>query len=272
MPSSNTSSRASSVKAKYPLLSGGFCEETDKELHECDVRFNFLGISCVSMVFVASCGFVIGAFTNSDMVTVDFWDMCADVFGLLLSMKVERMKKVFMANRSEDNEIENRTQVLIADAIGGCVSFMVLVGVVITGALLSFNSIEDPTVDRVKNRKWIIFYAFISVTGDVIPLYYFSTTTSSSASDSDSNKLNILSGLLHMSIDLLRALVTLVSTTIMLIMPTSRTFDTEIDGYGSMVICVLVLSSAVWVAHEAVHTYNEVQCLQLQSAENLKPI
>jgi len=45
------------------------------------------------MVIVAAAGAVISAYTNSDMVTVDFWDMVADIAGLSFSVCVEQLKQ-----------------------------------------------------------------------------------------------------------------------------------------------------------------------------------
>merc|ERR1711871_979669 len=186
------------------------------------------------------------------MVTVDFWDMVADIMGLLLGLKLESMKKDWIKNRTEENEIQNRVSVLLADIIGGCVSFALLFFVVIAGTLMSADSIANPTADPVQNRKWMLFYAVFNFFADFFPLgYLYFTTTTKLESNEDSNKLNIVSGLLHVSIDLLRAFVTMMTTTYLLIANQTVAFNGVVDGYGSLVICVVVLASAFWVAHEA---------------------
>lgn len=272
MPTS-ISSDSSSLRDKYPLLSGGFCENVEQELSECDIRFNFLLISCICMGVVGICGILINTSTHSDMVLVDILDMCADVFGLLLSMKIEMMKRGFIESRTKGNELKNRADVLMADAIGGLVSFSLLLSIVVVGALVSVSDIQRADLQeiQVRNRKWILMYAFISIVGDVIPLtWFFKNTSSAVARDQDSNKLNILSGLLHIGIDCLRAVVTFATTLIMLFTPTSKVMDTEVDGYGSLCICILVLSSAVWVGHEAAVSFQEVHSLN-EEGQRLEP-
>jgi len=249
------------LREKYPLLSGGFVEE-NAEIIESEKRAKFFMVSAISMVIVAILGAHIMGKTDSDMVMIDVWDMLADIAGLSLSFLIERFKQQAIRNRHQIDPLQSRRSVLFFDVCGGLVSFLLLLIVVVTGTYVSAEKVYDPVFDMVHRRWLVLSYSLLSMCGDAVPLIYFRHTISSVAGE-DANKLNILSGVLHMAIDLLRALVTFVTGIYMLLDP-QRLDDNMADGIGAAMICILVLCSSIYVANEAVNSFRELNDIDNQ--------
>lgn len=230
-------------------------EEDAVDVEECKSRSGFFLASAVCMIVVGAAGFVVSMYTGSDMVTVDFWDMVVDIAALIFSICVEQYKQYSMKNTTD--ALASRKNVLLIDACGGLTSFMFLLVVIVAGVFLSKDELENPQDNMIHNRLWVLGYALLSVLGDIVPMAMYRQTLSTIMSD-DANKLNLLSGLMHIGIDLARAVVTCITSLWMLTAGKGELGLNIADGVGTLVICGLVLVSSLFVASEAAGSFREV--------------
>lgn len=206
-------------------------------------RIVFLSIAFIAAVTSAIMGVTAWQATNSLTVEVDDISSWADAGSLLLNIVIERLKI----------KLKTRRSVLIADFIGGFLSLATLMGVALFGVVNALKRSEQDhhQGNNLKQPGFMLFYNCVSLGLDIIALIAFCGLRDKMEPPELNldDRLNVISGLVHMLVDLARA-VSVMGTTIYMFYVVSRTDETpweklseKIHGdvFGSFLVCTCVL-------------------------------
>lgn len=206
-------------------------------------RIVFLSVALVAALTSAIMGITAWQATNSLTVEVDDISSFADAASLLLNIIIERLKV----------KLKTRRSVLIADFVGGFVSLATLMGVALFGVVnaLKRNEQDHQQGNQISNPRFMLFYNIISLGLDALALVAFCGLKNRMEPPelNPDDKLNVVSGLVHMMVDLARGL-SVTGTSIYMLYVVSKTDETpwqklseKIHGdvFGSFLVCTCVL-------------------------------
>lgn len=206
-------------------------------------RIIFLSISFFSALVSAVMGIAAWKVTNSLTVEVDDVSSWADAASLMINIGFEHTKA----------KLTTRRGVLIADFAGGFVSLAMLLGVAMFGVANALQRREGDhkASNNLQQPFFMLLYNIASLVLDFIAIFAYLALRSRMEPEEvvPDDKLNVVSGLMHMMVDLARGL-SVTGTTIYMLYIANRTDETpwqklseKIHGdvFGSFLVCTCVL-------------------------------